>query len=78
MILSLPVPPIFSCWTQTWLREFALIQAMCVWSLILQDDFCVELLRRTDNYEKGQIIDLSWKSHSLYTFMYMFPVSVSA
>ena len=23
MIPSLPFPPIFSCWTQTWLREFA-------------------------------------------------------
>ena len=92
MILSLPFPPIFSCWTQTWLREFA-YRLQCVWPLILEDDFfawhllvllctlciyCVELLRRTVNYEKSQIIDLSWKIHSLYTFMYMFPVSVSS
>ena len=92
MILSLPFPPIFSCWTQTWLREFA--YRLCVYDhwfskmiffawhlLVLLCTLCiyyVKLSRRTDNYEKSQIIDLSWKIHRLYTFMYMFPVGVSA
>ena len=92
MILFLPFPPIFCSWTQTWLREFAyrlhvydhwfskmiffawhLLLLLCILCI-----FCVELSRRTDNYEKSQIIDLSRKIHSLYTFMYMFPVSVSS
>ena len=92
MILSPPFSPIFSCWTQSWLREFA--YRLRVWPLILEDDFfsldifllCFVHCAFTVWNCRGELIitrrvkfiDLSWKIHNLYTFMYMLPVSVSA
>ena len=95
MILSLPFPPVFSCWTQTCLREFAFFNTgyECMttdsprWFFSL-DIFlfcfvhCAFIVWNCRGEliitRRVKFIDLSGKIHSLYTFMYMFPVSVSA